>query len=84
MPHILEKVQGSNKRSVPIYRTVSSNWNQRVPTSPKQLTTKWTLSAISAGHIIVDKPILRLKTFDSELTNIPLGTVKQKRVNGRE
>ena len=30
-PHILGKVHtGSNKRSVPINRTVSSNWNQRV------------------------------------------------------
>ena len=29
-PHILGNT-GSNKRSVPINRTVSSNWNQRVP-----------------------------------------------------
>ena len=29
-PHILGKVQGQIKRSVPINRTVSSNWNQRV------------------------------------------------------
>ena len=29
-PHILGKEQGQIKKSVPINRTVSSNWNQRV------------------------------------------------------
>ena len=29
-PHVLGKSTGSNKRCVPINRTVSSNWHQRV------------------------------------------------------